>query len=256
MQLSQFSRAFLIWKQKGFHRGDRSTPINDHWHNVRTKFFIAATTGATLFLLLFLVDLSYLYGSFYQNHDRYHNFHYLVVDYDAGPVGEAFQATYDATAGPTMPTAYFYPPTDYPNTADVYNAVWHGDFAFAVYISQGASDRLNDALKGGQAAASYNPALAMTWIWNQQNFPTYQESITEASFQKMAGEVSTFYSKLNPGALKSLNQSDPDAVQAFVRPIAYSEINIKATPQGKLIYQITFENTCHNANIRKAPSSS
>lgn len=249
MQFSKYSRAFLTWKQKLFPKNNQKPPTNDHWHNVRTKFLIGAATGAAIFLLLFLTDLSYLYGSLFRNSDRYHNFHYLVVDYDGGPIGKAFQATYYATAGSTMPTAYFHPPADYPTTEDVYRAVWHGDFAFAVYISEGASDRLSAALKGGEAAASYNPSQAMTWIWNQQNFPTYQEAITEASFQKLAGQVSGFYYKLNPNVIRSLNQSDPQAVQALVQPIAYTEINIKPTPQGKLIYLSTFVSILHNNDI-------
>ncbi|KAI9701349.1 MAG: hypothetical protein M1820_006571 [Bogoriella megaspora] len=239
MRVASPPQNFSNFKQKilvGLRRGQQN---DNHWHNVRIKFILAVTAGALMFLLVFLADLSYLYGSLYQDNYRYHNFHYLVVDYDGGAIGQAFQATYNATASLNMPTAFFHSPSEYPNTHDVYQAVWNGDYAFAVSISQGASDRLNAALQGGEAAATYDPTQVITWIWNQQNFPTFQQSITKASFQSLFGQVFGFYNKLNPRALHSLNQSDPRAIQAFLRPIGYTETNIKPTPQGSVVLLTT-----------------
>ncbi|OCK80208.1 hypothetical protein K432DRAFT_298150 [Lepidopterella palustris CBS 459.81] len=213
-------------------KANRNSFTNEYWKGVRVKFIIQAAAGGISFMLLFLACSCYLYGSLYKSHQRYHNFRILAVDYDGGVIGKALSAAYEELKRPEFPTLYFHSPEDFPTPSDVYQIVRNGHYWGAIYSTKGASDRLEAGIQGGQAATVYNPNDALYWVWNQQYYTTFAQSVVEASIEQLVSAARAAYTKINgTQAFPYVAQSDPDAVQAFLNPIAATVANVEVDAQ-------------------------
>lgn len=205
------------------------------WKGTRRKFFIPIAASATLLLLFFLADMSYLFGSVFEQRRRIHALEALVVDFDGGSIGAAVRDTYESLRGDEFPTLEFQgPSSEYPDEDFMRDAVCAGGYWAAVYIHQGASSRLASAVAGNSSAYPYSPNDTITYIYNQARYTTTALSSIEANLQTLISSSSGSYYSTDAGrqALANLNRSDPAAVQAFLRPIRATADIITPTPQG------------------------
>lgn len=217
---------------------DRIQRSDNFWNDKKKKFAIGVGASFVLIQLLFLALLSYLYGSVYEDSSRTHKLNFLMVDYDGGVIGESLRKAGEQLAGPKFPTIQEESQTQYPTADDVVNAVWAGDYWGAIFTTPDASLRLSEALAGGQAAATYNANNTITYVYNEARYASFEAGYVAGNMQKLVSVTHLVYNKMNgTGALASLNQTSPQAVQALLNPIASTIVNIKPTPQGtKVLY--------------------
>lgn len=216
-------------------------PLRDSfWDGKKKPFAIAIISTAILLILLFLANLSYLYGSLFKSGDRAHNINVLAVDFDGGVIGQALSAVYQELQNDQFPTLQFHSTAEYPTIIEVRNAVCRGDFWAAVVTQPGASARLAAALAGGSAASSYNSTDAVTYIWNAANYPAVQLGYVSGNMQTLIGATSAAYHTLSGAqAITELNTSSATAISAYSDPIRASNINIMVTTQGTRVFYNT-----------------
>ncbi len=139
------------------------------WDGKRKPFTIALSMSALLLILLFFVNLSYLYGSVFNSGSRTKAFNILAIDYDGGIIGQSMKAAYTAAQGSHFPTLQWRLAAQYATIENVRNAVCRGDYWAAIVSQAGSSDRLSAALGGGTAAASYNSSNTITFVVLQRH---------------------------------------------------------------------------------------
>ncbi len=66
----------------------------------------------------------------------------------------------------------------------------HIDFWATIYISPGASQRLQAALSGSTPASEYDREDVVTYIWNEARYPTVADSAISANVQALVGRRS------------------------------------------------------------------
>jgi hypothetical protein len=200
---------------------------DQQWQGVRVKVIRATAVGGIAFMLWFLACISYIYGSLYMSPSRHSAFKVLAVDYDGGVIGQAMEAAYEQLKGPGFFTLEYHTAEEYPTTEDMYNAVWQGDYWAAISVSEGASSRLSTALQGGYAATSYNATNAMHYIWNQQYYTTFANSVVQSHMTQLIAATRLAYNNLNSTSLSSnLNTISPAALAALLNPIQATSTNI------------------------------
>lgn len=186
-------------------------------------------------MLWFLACCSYLYGALYNSPGRHSNFHILAVDYDGGVIGQAMEGAYQQLKGPGFFTLIHHTPEDFPTEEDMYHAVWKGKYWGAISASRGASARLEDAIQGINAT-TYDPAQALHYIWNQQYYTAFANSVVQAHMQQLVAATRTVHNKKNgTQASQFLNRNDPAAVQALLNPISSTARNVQSAPFGSVI---------------------
>ncbi|ORY16780.1 hypothetical protein BCR34DRAFT_556632 [Clohesyomyces aquaticus] len=215
---------------------NRASFTNDEWKGIRIKFIGQTTAGGIAFMLWFLACCSYVYGTLYRSPVRHENFHVLAVDYDRGVVGEAMQAAYEQLRGPSFLSLDFHNQEDFPTEQDMYQSVWRGDYWGAILATEGASDRLEAAIQGGDVAAMYNPTGALRYIWNQQYYTTFANSVVQAGLEQLVAATRVAYTKINgTQAYPFVARNDQAAIQAYLNPINAKATNIKQDPFGSVI---------------------
>ncbi|GME65335.1 hypothetical protein GTA08_BOTSDO00978 [Neofusicoccum parvum] len=210
----------------------------EFWRGRKKQFGIAVGSTFVLIQVLFLVVLSYLFGSVYRQSTRIHNLNVLSVDYDGGVIGQSLTAAGESLNAPSFPSIVVRNATDYEDVSDVVAAVRRGDYWAAVYTHAGASDRLSAALQGGSAAETYNSSAAITYVWNEIRYASVAAGTIKGNLETLVGVARVVYTRLNgTQALSTLSQTDSAAVSAYLNPIQASSINIKPSPQStKTIY--------------------
>ena len=219
-------------------RLDRHQRHEAFWQGRKKKFFLAISALSFLLQLLFLGNMSYLYGSIWGMSNRYHSFPVLFVDYDHGVVGQACRHAYQQLRGAAFPTFLESDTAQYPSPDDALHAIRATTYWAAFMVNANASDRLALALQGGAAARNYDPSGAMTYIWNEVRYPPFSDEVFESSFEALTVAARLAYGKLNgTNALGLMNKEDPEALQVLFNPLTASSINIIPTTQGtKLFY--------------------
>ncbi|KAG9682430.1 hypothetical protein KCU95_g14298, partial [Aureobasidium melanogenum] len=220
----------LFLPEKSTHRIGHRDPF---WNGRKKPFMIAAIASFMLLQVLFLVNMSYLFGSLFKSEHRVHNLHVLTVDYDGGVIGKSLQGAITQLKANTFPTFDFESSAEYPAAEDIVQAVRKGDHWAAIFTHAGASDRLAAALEGGDAAAAYDPTNTLTYVWNEVRYPAVEDATIKSSMSQLMAVVRIAYNHINgTGALQTLNKNDPTALQAFLNPIQGGDINIMPTGQG------------------------
>ncbi|KAJ9607400.1 hypothetical protein H2200_008473 [Cladophialophora chaetospira] len=220
---------------------DRLTREERHeafWQGRKKKFFLIVGILAVMLQLLFLGNMSYLYGSIWKSASRYHAFEILYVDYDEGVVGRAVWDAFEKLKGPTFPTLVRGTTTQYPHLEDVIDAVKDTTYWAAFTANHDASNNIFLALQGGNAAHNYDPAGALTYVWNEVRYPPFSDEALLANLEILSQTTRLAYNALNgTGALALLNRADAEALQVLLNPIMASAVNIMPTTQGtKLFY--------------------
>ena len=76
----------------------------------------------------------------------------------------------------------------------------------AFMANSGASERTALALQGGEAAHNYDPAGALTYVWNEVRYPPFSDEALLANFGILAAATRLAYNALNgTDALASIN---------------------------------------------------
>ena len=204
------------------------------------KFIVAAAVAAVAVLLLLLFNLVYLYGSVYHQPQRAAAFHILLVDYDGGLIGSSLSSAYQRLKSPSFPTFITQPPSQYPSSDTIIQAVRNRQYWAAIFASQGASQRLSAALQGGSAAMTYDSTSALTYVWNEVRYPATADSVIEGSFASLVDATRLAYNSMNGiQTLGSLAQNDTAAVHAYLDPIDAKSINVNSMPQGAKVFYNT-----------------
>ncbi|TIA35984.1 hypothetical protein D6C79_08403 [Aureobasidium pullulans] len=220
----------LFIPEKSSHRIGHRDPF---WNGRKKPFMIAAIASFMLLQILFLVNMSYLFGSLFRSEHRVHNLNILTVDYDGGVIGKSLQGAITQLKADTFPTFDIESSSKYPEVEDIVQAVRRGDHWAAVFTHAGASERLAAALGGGDAAAAYDPTNTITYVWNQVRYPAVEDATIKSSMSQLVAVARIAYNHMNgTGALQTLNKNDPAALQAFLNPIQGGDINIMPTTQG------------------------
>ena len=163
----------------------------------------------------------------------------VFVDYDSsGILGTAVRDAYKTLQGNTFPTLEEATPERFPIPGELRKEVCKIHYWAAIYISQGASERLATALLGGIATSTYNRSNALTFIWNEAIYSTIMDSDISGSMTLLSSAARITYAAANgTGALQILNATDPSAISVFANPWQLSSINIQPITQGsRLIY--------------------
>lgn len=203
------------------------------WDEKRKPFVIALVGTASMLILLFLANLSYLYGALYRSGTRVNAINILAVDYDQEIIGEYLTAAYSKLQGEGFPTLQFHSLLEYATIVDVRNAVCKGDYWAAIVAQEEASTRLADALSGGTPAKEYNTSNTITYLYNRARYTTVQDGFITANMQALIGAAGGAYNSINgTKAASVVNTADPNAVLALLNPIMASSINITPTWQG------------------------
>ncbi|KAM3086594.1 hypothetical protein ACMFMG_000721 [Clarireedia jacksonii] len=213
--------------------GSRLLWRDPFWNGKRKPFVKSIIMAGIMVILLFLTIMCYLYGVLYQSGSRTHNLNILAVDYDGGVIGQALSMAYKQLQGKEFLELQFHHATEYPSIVDVRNAVCRGHYWGAIVAQPEASNRLAQALVGGNTASTYNASDVLTYVYNGARYPIVEAGEVSANLETLIGAASSAYHILNGSqALSSLNATDENAVLAFLNPIQSSHINIRPTEQG------------------------
>ncbi|KAE8394475.1 hypothetical protein BDV23DRAFT_190079 [Aspergillus alliaceus] len=206
-----------------------TSPLGGSSKEVRKNFVIALGMSFVLLQLLFLGNLSYIYGTQYKDSARFHAFKMLYVDYDGDVVGQSVLDAYEILRGNGYPSLIQSPVSVYPSPKDVKAAVCKGDYWGAVYANPGASSNLSAALATGSGSRK-----SLTYVWNGARYPTFAQSAIYSSIMTLIQVTkSSYYTRNASNVLATAPLSkNPASLQAFLDPIQATEINIKATQQG------------------------
>lgn len=204
------------------------------------KPFLGAVGGSFFLIqLLFLGNMSYLYGTAFNDSQRMKAFNILLVDYDNGVVGQSVKAAYSQLASPGFPTLIEHPPTEYPAANDIRESICKGHYWGAIYTNPNASSKLSAALASPEAAQTYQNSEALTYVWNGAKYPSYAQVIS-SSLQGLVQATRGAYNAMNgTSAISTANTTDKNIAQILFDPIGATSIDIKPTNQGGRFYYNT-----------------
>jgi hypothetical protein len=208
-------------------------PSEQLWQKLRLRFCISLAISCLLLQLLFLGNLSHLYGTLFQDSSRIHNLNILYVDYDGGVIGRSVTNAYGILASDTFPTIEQISPEKFPNPANVRSAVCKGDYWGAVYTFPNASDSLTTAIANGE-----NTPTTLAYVWNGARYAAFAESAVYSNIVTLIQTTRSTYYAINASTMSTL-LSIESAVQVFLDPIQAVEINIKRTEQGTRVFYNT-----------------
>ncbi|KAF4461787.1 Nitrosoguanidine resistance SNG1 [Fusarium albosuccineum] len=197
----------------------------------RKPFFKAVAVNFLYIQLLFLGLFCYIFGSLFLQTTHIHNLHVIFVDYDGGAIGRAVRAAYASAQGKGFPSLIERPSSDFPSTTDLVESVCKTRYWGALYVTRGASNRLQDALTGSADASLYNKRNVMAYIWDEARYAPTIDSGISANLQLLSGATRVAYSSGNgTGNITSI--SGPAELSVFADPWELQSINIQPTTQG------------------------
>ena len=197
----------------------------------RVGLLKAASKTFIIIQLLFLCCFSYVFGSLYQQGDRVHQLNILFVDYDGGVVGGSFREAYQGLKGKGFPSLQEHSVVEYPSPQIQYHDVCHVDYWGALYITAGASEKVEAALTDPNKV--YNESDIAYYIWNEARYPVVVDPIISSSMQLLSNVARVAFSKTN----WTTTSLSPTAFQTFADPWHLTSIDIKPTVQGpRIVY--------------------
>jgi hypothetical protein len=199
----------------------------------RNAFLVASGKNFLYLQILFLGLFCWVFGSLYQQESHVRNLHVAFVDYENhnGSIGAAIRSAYSHLQSHGFPTLIEMSPADYPTPGDLREAVCKIRYWGALYISPGASSRLEQALAGNVTDKTYNPSDALSYIWNEARYSQVIDAAVSGSLQTLSQSARVAYSTANgTGHVTSL--TTPQAISAFAEPWTLRSVNIQPTTQG------------------------
>jgi hypothetical protein len=197
------------------------------------KLYIIPIIMAGLMLqVLFLSNMSYMYGSLFKSGSRMHNLKVLAVDFDGRDVGRALSESYSHLKSAEFPTVEFAAPAEYPTPDSLREAVCKHGYWAAVYTSPDATDRVLAAIEGDNT--TYESSHAMTYIYNSIYYPSAFSSL-RGSLQALVSVASNIFPFVSPDAMAAVNMTNPVSAAAFLNPIDATVWDIMPTSQGSRV---------------------
>lgn len=203
----------------------------------RHAFFKATGSNFLLLQLLFLGLFCYVFGSLFLQTNHTHNIRFAFVDYDTGgAIGEAVRRAYSQLRQDSFPTLVERSPADLQTPTDLREAVCRTKYWAALYVSPGASGRLQVALAAGNgsgAATPYDKDDVMTYIWNEAVYSPVVDQAVSASIQALSAAARVAYSLGGPNGTANLQSvSGPAALSVLADPWHLRSVDIQPTTQG------------------------
>jgi hypothetical protein len=193
-------------------------------------YIIPVIIAGLLLQILFLANMSYMYGALFKSGSRMHNLRVLAVDFDGGDVGRALSEGYSHLKSAEFPTVEWAAPSEYPKPDSLREAVCKHGYWAAIYTSSDATDRVLAAMEGDNKTA-YEASHAMTYIYNSIYYPATFSSL-RGSLQALVSVTSKVFPFLSSDALAAVNMTNPVSAAAFLNPIDATAWDIMPTSQG------------------------
>ncbi|KAH6971944.1 hypothetical protein EDB80DRAFT_836318 [Ilyonectria destructans] len=200
------------------------------WAGKWKLYIIPLIMSGFLLQILFLGNMSYLYGALFKSGSRMHNLKILAIDYDGGDVGRALTGAYSNLKSNEFPTVEFGSSKDYPTPESIREAVCKHGYWGAVYTSPGASDRLLSTIEGDNTTA-YDASDAMTYVYNGVYYPAVVASL-RGSLQTLVSVTSKVFPFVSRDAMASVNMTNPASAATILNPIDATAQDIMPTEQG------------------------
>ncbi|KAK1834959.1 hypothetical protein QBC39DRAFT_368675 [Podospora conica] len=189
----------------------------------RISFFKAAGKNFIFLQVLFLGLFCYIFGSLFRQAGHIHNLKIVFVDYDGGEIGEAVRAAYSSLHGPNFPTLVEQTPSQLPSSRDIFHEVCDITYWGAIYITQGASTRLRDALT---SPSPYNASDTITYIWNEARYAAVVDATISLPIQQLSNAARIAYTRSLAPTTAPLN------LTLLANPWSLQSHDIQPTPQG------------------------
>lgn len=209
----------------------RQRLTSSYWSKRWVGFVLPAIMVGIVLNLLFLANMSYLYGSLFKSNHRVHNLKVLAVDFDGGEIGQALSVAYASLKSHEFPTLEFRSADDYASPELLEEAVCKEDYWGAIYAHSGASDRLEAAINGKNTTA-YDPLSTISFAYLASYYPIISASLIQGNMQTLISVASRVYYNLATDQLASVNLSNPTSASAFLNPIQASSTVEMPTNQG------------------------
>ncbi|KAF4975478.1 hypothetical protein FZEAL_7741 [Fusarium zealandicum] len=209
---------------------NRQPAHSPSWAGKWKLYIIPIIMTALLLQLLFLGNMSYLFGSLFKSNFRMHNLKILAVDYDGGDIGRALSTASSTLQSDEFPTVEFGSSSQYPTPQSLRQAVCKHGYWAAVYTHPGASDRLLATIEGDNTTA-YNTSEALTYIYNSAYYPAVFSSL-RGNLQALGNVASKVYPLASQDAMQAVDMKNPASVSAFVNPFEPAVWDIMPTNQG------------------------
>ncbi|KAF4943304.1 hypothetical protein FSARC_14952 [Fusarium sarcochroum] len=204
---------------------------SSYWTQRWPGFIVPVAKSGLLLQLLFLANMSYLYGALFQSSDRVHALSVLAVDYDGGEIGQALRLAYNSTQASNFPTLEFHTPSEFPNPDHLETAVCRGGYWAAIYAHQGATERLFQAIDGTNTSV-YDPGDAISYMYNGIVYPVVAASMIDANLRALVTIATQTFYTIAPEVRAAVNLSDPTIANVFLNPIQASTSITAPTNQG------------------------
>jgi hypothetical protein len=223
---------------KARERPSRIEGVTSGVHPSRRAHFKAAGINFLMLQMLFLGLFCYIFGALSQQGSNIHNLNIAFVDYDHGAIGASIRDAFAVLKDDNFPSLQEKTTSEYPSPAKLGNAVCMTEFWAAIYVTQGASQRLEEALRADVSTINYNRSDVLVYIWNEARFPTVADTSILRNIQMLSSVARTSYASINPTrTLQILNASNPTSISIFLDPWQLSSIDLQPTTQGpRLIY--------------------
>lgn len=213
------------------HLQDRKPLQSPYWSQRWTGFIIPVAAVSVILQLLFLGNMSYLYGVLLNSGSRAHALKILVIDYDGAEIGEALSIAYKSLRADTFPTLEYRPTSKYPTAESLREAICEGGYWAAIWTHSGSSNRLMAAIKG-KNTTEYDPASTISYTYQASYYPIISASLIEGNMQTLVALASRTYYSVATNARAVVNLTDPASSSVFLNPIQASSQVEMPTNQG------------------------
>ncbi|CAG9956493.1 unnamed protein product [Clonostachys rosea f. rosea IK726] len=212
----------------------REPLLSKYWTSKLPKFGIPIVITGILIQIVFLGNMSYLYGSLFKSGSRVHALRVLAVDYDGHDIGHALDAAYSSLRADSFPSLEFRSASQYPTVESIEEAMCTEGYWAAIYTHNGASDRLMTALSGENSTA-YDPKDTISYTYYSSYYPIVSLSSVVSNMETLISVASRTLYSVSTEALSTVNFTSPSSATAFLDPIRSSSIVKSPTNQGSRV---------------------
>ncbi|KAK4700062.1 hypothetical protein P7C70_g6191, partial [Phenoliferia sp. Uapishka_3] len=210
--------------------GTKSSQASERSSRPRATVSAAALLGKVgpmmvLLVVVFWINLSHLYGSFYDQGNHTHRVKVPVVDFDGGEFGQALIASASALNGKKGYPTYFVLESNTTSPEELQRDVFQGKYWTALYANEGASERW-EATTNGSSRGVYDPENVWSYITLTARYFAFYEGNFYATDLAVLGQAAAIFSSTVAGpALASSSLLSNSTVQsAFTSPAESTEV--------------------------------
>ncbi|KAH7170006.1 hypothetical protein EDB81DRAFT_150728 [Dactylonectria macrodidyma] len=213
-------------------RSEGRKPLRSAYFAKRWVGFVMPVVAISIILqILFLGNMSYLYGVLFKSGSRAHALKVLAIDYDGGEIGQALSIAYQSLEAKTFPTVEYHSASEYSTPELLNEVICKGDYWAAIYTHSGASKRLMATIEG-QNTSEYDPGSTISYIYDASYYPIISTSVIQANMETLIAVTSRIYYSVATDARAAVNLTDATSYSAFLNPIQASSQVQSPTNQG------------------------